>query len=256
LKEGNVIEFFDKDKHDEDAQVVLRAHIIDRIETQGGRLVRFEKSQEHMSLDEALHLVGSIPLPPYIQNYQGDTELYQTVYAMDDEHSAAAPTAGLHFTDELIEKLKAQGIKFASVELEVGIDTFRIISEENAEDHQMHTERYHVSQELVDLIEETKAAGKRVIAVGTTSVRSLESAWDSEQGRLVAKENATTDLYLMPGSSFHVVDALITNFHVPKSSLMILVSAFADRDQIMKAYETAKQEHYRFLSFGDAMFII
>lgn len=198
---------------------------------------------------------------------------------MHEEHSAAAPTAGLHFTPALIGRLASMGVAMAFVELEVGIDTFRLVEEDDPTQHVMHTERYHVPQEVVDLIHATKASGHRVIAVGTTSVRSLESAFDPEapasdppmvaryfeeapdsaavtgSGDLVAKENATTNLYLMPGSTFHVVDAMITNFHVPRSTLMMLVSAFASRDQIMGAYHQAIDLGYRMLSFGDAMLI-
>ena len=194
----------------------------------------------------------------------------QTVYSKV-LGSAAAPTAGLHFTPELIERIQAKGVKWATVELEVGIDTFRLVTEDDPTQHVMHTERYHVPQEVVDAVHATKAAGHRVIAVGTTSVRSLESAWEGgeegdacgvsalrfpeEPGDIVARENATTNLYLMPGSTYHVVDAMITNFHVPRSTLMMLVSAFATREEIMAAYQAAIDEKYRFLSFGDAMFI-
>ena len=256
LKPGAVIEFREGGAlAPESSPIVLTGEIIDFVEdSRGGRLVRFAPA-EGLTLDEAIHRAGHVPLPPYITSYKGDPEKYQTVYAMREEHSAAAPTAGLHFTPELIARLQEMGVGWATVELEVGIDTFRLVTEENAEDHVIHTERYHVSQEVVDRIVETKAAGGRVIAVGTTSVRSLESAWDADAGRMVARENATTNLFLMPGSQFHVVDAMITNFHVPKSTLMMLVSAFATREQIMDAYASAMGERYRFLSFGDAMFI-
>lgn len=206
------------------------------------------------SLDEALHAVGNTPLPPYIKNYAGDKELYQTVYSRR-ESSAAAPTAGLHFTPGLIERLRAQGVGWETVELEVGLDTFRVVDEENAEDHAMHTEFYTVPERTVQAIEHTKRAGGRVIAVGTTSVRSLESAWCEEVGRIQPCDRSATSLFLLPGSSFHVVDAIITNFHIPRSTLMMLVSAFAGRENIMRAYSHAIDERYRFLSFGDAMFI-
>ena len=226
-----------------------------------------------------MHKAGHVPLPPYITQYEGDPEKYQTVYAMHEEHSAAAPTAGLHFTPELIERLEKQGIGWKTVELEVGIDTFRLVEEDDPTKHVMHTERYHVPQDVVDAVHATKAAGHRVIAVGTTSVRSLESAWEADapvsnppvtarrfedaqdsakvtgKGDIVERKNATTNLYLMPGSTYHVVDALITNFHVPRSTLMMLVSAFATRDQIMDAYQDAIDHRFRMLSFGDAMFI-
>ena len=260
--------------------VVLCGEIVDFVEgSKGGRLVRFE-APGTQTLDEAIHAAGHVPLPPYITDYEGDPEKYQTVYAMQDEHSAAAPTAGLHFTPELIEDIKTHGITWESVELEVGIDTFRLVEEDDPTQHVIHTERYHVSQEVIDAIRTTKAEGHRVIAIGTTSVRSLESAWDGDAcasnpaitaryfedasgsaritktGDLVARENATTNLYLMPGSTFHVVDPMVTNFHVPRSTLMMLVSAFASRESIMSAYDAAIKERYRFLSFGDAMLIV
>ena len=210
------------------------------------------------SLDEALHAVGHTPLPPYIKNYAGDEELYQTVYSRR-ESSAAAPTAGLHFTPELIERLKAKGVRWETVDLEVGLDTFRIVDEDDPTKHKMHTEYYTVPQKTVDAINETHAAGGRVIAVGTTSTRSLESAWDASanggKGAITARNRDTTSLYLLPGSTFHVIDGLITNFHVPKSTLMMLVSAFSSRENIMNAYHHAIENRYRMLSFGDAMFI-
>ena len=240
----------------EDAQgtVVLSAEVIDWATnaTRGERIVRLTTTEP--SLDKALHAVGHTPLPPYIKDYTGDEELYQTVYSKR-ESSAAAPTAGLHFTPELIEKLKAKGAGWETVELEVGLDTFRIVDEDDPEAHQMHTEFYTVPNRTVEAIERTKAAGGRVIAVGTTSVRSLESAWDAEAGRVLPRERAATSLYLLPGSEFHVVDALVTNFHVPRSTLMMLVSAFSSRDNVMAAYEHAVAERYRFFSFGDAMLI-
>ena len=263
-----------------ESPVVLTAEVLDFVEdSRGGRLVRFEPV-EGLTLDEAIHRAGHVPLPPYITSYEGDPEKYQTVYAMSEEHSAAAPTAGLHFTPELIERLRAQGIGWEEVELEVGIDTFRLVEEDDPTQHVMHTERYHVPQRVVDAVHATKAAGHRVVAIGTTSVRSLESAYDPaapawklpvvargfEQaadsaavtgvGDIVVRENATTNLYLMPGSSFHVVDAMVTNFHVPRSTLMMLVSAFATREQIMGAYQQAIEQRYRFFSFGDAMLIL
>lgn len=233
--------------------VVLSAEVIDWVEgaQKGERLVRLSTALP--SLDEALHAVGHTPLPPYIKNYAGDEELYQTVYS-HEERSAAAPTAGLHFTPELIEDIKAKGIGWETVHLEVGLDTFRIVEEDNPRDHQIHTERYTVPQRTVDAIKHTKEQGGRVIAVGTTSVRSLESAWDAEQG-LIARDREATSLYILPGYEFKVVDALITNFHVPRSTLMMLVSAFSTRDNIMKAYRHAIKRKYRMLSFGDAMFI-
>ena len=191
--------------------------------------------------------------------------MYQTVYSKN-ETSAAAPTAGLHFTPELIQAVQDKGALWKTVELQVGIDTFRIVEEEDPTDHAMHTETYSVPQDVVDACNAAHAAGKRVIAVGTTSVRSLESDWEAEKteqkpvpcskGKLIARENAKTSLFLTPGSEFHVVDAIITNFHVPRSTLMMLVSAFSSRDKLMHAYEHALANNYRFLSFGDAMAII
>lgn len=233
--------------------IVLSAEIIDWVEgaQKGERLVHLATTLP--SLDEALHAVGHTPLPPYIKNYAGDEELYQTVYS-HEERSAAAPTAGLHFTPELIERIKSKGIGWETVHLEVGLDTFRIVEEDNPHDHQIHTERYTVPQRTVDAIKRTKDQGGRVIAVGTTSVRSLESAWDTDRG-LIARDREATSLYILPGYEFKVVDGLITNFHVPRSTLMMLVSAFSTRENIMKAYRHAIKRKYRMLSFGDAMFI-
>ena len=249
LKPGAVIEYRAGGLHaPESSPVVLTGEVADFVEdSKGGRLVRFEPkgtdpaTGEPRTLDDAIHVAGHVPLPPYITRYEGDPEKYQTVYAMREEHSAAAPTAGLHFTPELIERLKGKGVGWATVELEVGIDTFRLVEEDDPTQHVMHTERYHVPAEVVEAVHATKAAGHRVVAVGTTAVRSLESAFDPEapaaeppmvargfagrpdsadtlgRGDVVVRENATTQLYLMPGSTYHVVDALITNFHVPRS---------------------------------------
>lgn len=281
LKPGAVIEYRAGGLHaPEGAEVVLTGEVLDFVDgSKGGRLVRFSPAGDR-TLDEAMHAVGHVPLPPYITDYEGDPEKYQTVYAMDEEHSAAAPTAGLHFTPALIERLAAKGVEMCFVELEVGIDTFRLVEEDDPTDHVMHTERYHVPAEVVEKVKAVKSAGHRVVAVGTTSVRSLESAFDPEApvasppmtalgfegaadsaavtgtGDLVERRDATTSLFLMPGSTFHVVDAMVTNFHVPRSTLMMLVSAFASRDQIMAAYGQAVEERYRMLSFGDAMLIV
>ncbi len=257
LKQGALIEYRAGGLHaPESAPIVLTGEVVDFVEgSRGGRLVRFAP-QGGRTLDEAIHAVGNVPLPPYITDYKGDPEKYQTVYAMEEEHSAAAPTAGLHFTPQLLTQLKEQGVAWAEVELEVGIDTFRLIEEDDPTQHVIHTERYHVGSEVVEAVRATHEAGHRVVAVGTTSVRSLESAWDAAAGRMVPRENATTNLFLMPGSEFHVVDAMITNFHVPRSTLMMLVSAFATREQIMDAYASAIEQRYRMLSFGDAMLIL
>ena len=180
--------------------------------------------------------------------------MYQTVYS-HDEKSAAAPTAGLHFTPELIERLREKGVEWKTVELEVGLDTFRIVDEDDPEKHAIHTELYTVNQDVVDACDAAHERGNRVIAVGTTSVRSLESAYDRELGCLRARDHEATSLYILPGYEFGVVDALITNFHVPRSTLMMLVSAFSTRENIMAAYKHAIENDYRMLSFGDAMFI-
>ena len=237
-----------------DGSVALSAEIIDWAadEQKGGRIARL--TTQMPSLDEALHAVGHTPLPPYIKDYAGDEELYQTVYSRR-ESSAAAPTAGLHFTPELIAELQNHGVLWETVELEVGLDTFRVVDEDNPADHIMHTEFYTVPQRTVNAIRKTKERGHRVIAVGTTSMRSLESAWDAEAGELRARDREQTSLFILPGYEFKVVDALITNFHVPRSTLMMLVSAFSSRDHIMNAYEHAIAERYRLLSFGDAMYI-
>lgn len=249
LKPGAVIDFVDGA-----GAVALSAEIVDWSETEGKgeRVARL--TTDRASLDEALHAVGHTPLPPYIKNYTGDEELYQTVYSRE-ETSAAAPTAGLHFTEDLIDTVKSMGVGWKTVELQVGLDTFRIVDEDDPVKHQMHTETYSVPQDTVDAINATHAKGHRVFAVGTTSVRSLESAWDAQAGCLKARDHATTNLFLLPGSTFHVVDCLITNFHVPRSTLMMLVSAFSSRDHIMHAYQHAIEEKYRMLSFGDAMLI-
>lgn len=255
LKPGNgaIVDFCD-----EAEDVILSAEIVDWARNikgtqKGERIAKLTTTLP--SLDEAFHEIGKTPLPPYIHDYTGDEEMYQTVYARH-EASAAAPTAGLHFTPELIKQCKNKGIGWETVDLEVGLDTFRIVEEDDPTKHAMHTETFSVPQKTVDAILATKQAGKRVIAVGTTSVRSLESLWKLTDGNLHELSRAKTDLYLMPGSEFNIVDALVTNFHVPKSTLMMLVSAFASRDQIMQAYSHAIDEKYRMLSFGDAMCII
>ena len=253
LKPGAVVEFTAAD--DPEGEPVLEVQVLDWVEggSPGERLIEVRALEG--TLDEAVHAVGRAPLPPYIRGYQGDPEMYQTVYARR-ESSAAAPTAGLHFTDELLARIREKGVGLATVELEIGLDTFRIVDEENAEDHKMHTETIHVPRATVDAIEATHAAGGRVVAVGTTSMRSLESAWDPELGRIRPREGEPTDLFILPGYTFHVVDALVTNFHVPRSTLLMLVSAFSSRDNIMGAYQEAIAEGYRMLSFGDAMLII
>lgn len=247
---GAVVDFTD-----DAGNVALSAEIVDWAENaqKGERVAHLFTTLP--SLDEALHAVGKTPLPPYIKGYAGDMEMYQTVYS-HRESSAAAPTAGLHFTPELIERLRDAGIGWETVDLEVGLDTFRIVDEDDPEDHVIHTEFYTVPQTTVDAIKKTKESGGRVIAVGTTSVRSLESAWDAQAGALTPRQREATSLYILPGYEFKVVDGLVTNFHVPKSTLMMLVSAFSSREKIMAAYQHAIAKRYRMLSFGDAMLII
>ena len=203
--------------------------------------------------NEILDKIGLMPLPPYIHETLKDKDRYQTVYAKYNG-SAAAPTAGLHFTDELLEKLENKGIKIANVTLHVGIGTFRPVKEENIEDHKMHTEHFYIKKEDVEKINETKKSGKRVIAIGTTSCRVLETIADENTG-LVKETEEDTSIYIYPGYKFKCIDGLITNFHLPKSTLLMLVSAFADREFILDAYKEAVNNKYKFFSFGDAMFI-
>jgi S-adenosylmethionine:tRNA ribosyltransferase-isomerase len=197
--------------------------------------------------------VGHVPLPPYIHEKLTDPERYQTVYAREPG-SAAAPTAGLHFTARLMDELQAKGVKIAYVTLHVGLDTFAPVTEESPEKHKIHTEWCELSQETADAINQTKESGGRVIAVGTTSVRTLESAADGQNG--ILSYNGPTSIYILPGYKFKIVDAMITNFHLPKSTLIMLVSAFAGREKILETYQTAIREGYRFYSFGDAMLIL
>jgi S-adenosylmethionine:tRNA ribosyltransferase-isomerase len=204
--------------------------------------------------------VGNVPLPPYIHEKLSDPERYQTVYAREPG-SAAAPTAGLHFTSRLLEELQVKGVKIAYVTLHVGLDTFAPVTEDNPEEHIIHTEWCELSQETADLINQTKQAGGRVIAVGTTSVRTLESAANLHAEPQVSNYQLSTflgptSLYILPGYQFKVVDVMITNFHLPKSTLVMLVSAFARREKILETYETAIREGYHFYSFGDAMIIL
>lgn len=213
----------------------------------GNRTVKFYCDNFRKELDR----IGETPLPPYITEKQDDYSKYQTVYAKYDG-SVAAPTAGLHFTEELLDTLRAKGVKVCFVTLHVGLGTFSPVREENIEDHKMHTEFFILPEETARIINETKAAGGRITAVGTTCCRVLESV-----GReMPLKETAgETSIFIYPGFEFHVIDRLITNFHLPESTLIMLVSAFAGRDKIMNAYEIAVREKYRFFSFGDAMFI-
>ena len=215
----------------------------------GNRLVKF--FYEGIFL-EVLDRLGKMPLPPYIKEELQDRERYQTVYSKVNG-SAAAPTAGLHFTTELLEQIKAKGIKIAHVTLHVGLGTFRPVKEENILDHHMHSEFCIIEQDAADMINETKAAGGRVVSVGTTSTRTLESMSDDDG--TVHAGSKWTDIFIYPGYKFKVIDALITNFHLPESTLLMLVSALYDREHILEAYKVAVEEKYRFFSFGDAMLI-
>jgi S-adenosylmethionine:tRNA ribosyltransferase-isomerase len=212
------------------------------------RLIRFE-----VPIEPYFPKVGNVPLPPYIHEKLNDPERYQTVYAREPG-SAAAPTAGLHFTPRLLEELQSKGVKIAYVTLHVGLDTFAPVTEENPEEHKIHTEWCELTQQTADAINQTRQAGGRVIAVGTTTVRTLESAANGRES--IAAYLGPTSLYILPGYQFKVVDAMITNFHLPRSTLIMLVSAFAGREPILQTYEIAKREGYRFYSFGDAMLIL
>ena len=226
----------------------LTGEVVGEVEG-GNRLVRF--AYEGIFL-EVLERLGRMPLPPYIKAELQDRERYQTVYSRVSG-SAAAPTAGLHFTKELMDEVQAMGVNIGYVTLHVGLGTFRPVKEEEITDHDMHSEYCVISQETADLINRTKAAGGRVICVGTTSCRTIES-WAGEDGRMEAKAG-WTNIFIYPGYRFKVLDALITNFHLPESTLIMLVSALAGRENVLAAYEEAVREQYRFFSFGDAMFI-
>ena len=228
---------------------ILKATILD-ILPGGTRRVQF---QYEGIFNEILDKIGLMPLPPYIHESLKDNNRYQTVYAKYDG-SAAAPTAGLHFTSELLKKLEEKGVKIANVTLHVGIGTFRPVKEENIEEHQMHTEHYYIKEEDAKKINETKQNGGRVIAVGTTSCRTLETIADEKTG-MVKPCEGDTGIYIYPGYEFKCIDGLITNFHLPKSTLVMLVSAFAGREFILNSYNEAVKEKYRFFSFGDAMYI-
>ncbi len=227
---------------------LLRAEILETVE-EGNRLIRF--SYEGI-WEEMLDRLGEMPLPPYITHRLQDKNRYQTVYAKY-EGSAAAPTAGLHFTSELLERIEAGGVETAYVTLHVGLGTFRPVKEDNILDHHMHSEYYQVSKEAADKINAAKSRGGRVICVGTTSCRTVESAAD-EYG-MVQPGSGNTEIFIYPGYRFRVLDALITNFHLPESTLVMLVSALAGRENVLRAYEEAIRERYRFFSFGDAMLV-
>jgi S-adenosylmethionine:tRNA ribosyltransferase-isomerase len=217
------------------------------------RLVRFAEP-----IEPHLPNAGHVPLPPYIHTTLADPERYQTVYA-HEPGSAAAPTAGLHFTPRLLDELLAQGVKVASVTLHVGLDTFAPVTEEDPLEHRIHTEWCQVSDEAVAMVNQARSSGGRIVAVGTTSVRSLETAAHSSTAghpSTITAFTGATNLYILPGYQFRLVDAMLTNFHLPRSTLIMLVSAFAGRERILHAYEIAKREKYRFYSFGDAMLIL
>lgn len=228
---------------------LLTGEVVDVVE-EGNRLIQFRYEGV---FEEILDQLGQMPLPPYITHQLKDKNRYQTVYAKYDG-SAAAPTAGLHFTPELLEKIREKGVQVAEVTLHVGLGTFRPVKVEDVTEHHMHSEFYVVEEEQAKLINDTKKAGGRVISVGTTSCRTLESA--STEDGMVHPGSGWTDIFIYPGYQFKVINALITNFHLPESTLLMLVSALAGKDHIMAAYQEAVKERYRFFSFGDAMFII
>ena len=233
---------------------LLRGEVIDIIE-EGNRLVRFSYDG---IFEEVLDRLGEMPLPPYITHKLADKNRYQTVYAKY-EGSAAAPTAGLHFTKELLKEVEAMGVRIAQVTLHVGLGTFRPVKVDNILDHHMHSELYEINKEACDIINETKKKGGRVISVGTTSTRTLESAADKRidgEKEILLPGSGNTQIFIYPGYEFKVIDGLITNFHLPESTLIMLVSAFAGREHVLSAYEEAVKERYRFFSFGDAMLIL
>lgn len=236
-KVGTVINF---------GEGLLRGEVVEN--TSAGRKVTFYFDG---IFEEILDQLGMMPLPPYIHEQLEDKNRYQTVYAKVDG-SAAAPTAGLHFTESLMDALRAKGVQIEEVLLHVGLGTFKPVDEENIEDHEMHTEFYDISEETAARINQAKDEGRRIISVGTTSTRAMESA--AKEGRLVAG-NGWTNIFIFPGYEWQIIDGLITNFHLPKSTLMMLVSALSKREFILNAYREAVKEEYRFFSFGDAMFI-
>ncbi len=231
---------------------ILRAEVAEVL-PDGNRIVRFEYDTEaYKSIYEVLDKIGNMPLPPYITKKLENKSDYQTVYAKE-EGSAAAPTAGLHFTDELLARIKEKGVGYGEVTLHVGLGTFRPVKAEKLADHEMHGEYFHIEREVADEINRRRAAGGRIIAVGTTSCRVLESV--ATDDGIVHAISGETGIFIYPGYKFKAIDALITNFHLPESTLIMLVSALAGKDFVMNAYETAVKESYRFFSFGDAMFI-
>ena len=253
IRAGTRIEIGNKEQGDKRASPASRpspsitAEVISETEA-GGRLLRFDRAIEPL-LDD----LGITPLPPYIHEPLSDAERYQTIYARV-RGSVAAPTAGLHFTPELIDEIGRKGIEFAFVILHIGLDTFRPIKEEQVEDHRIHTEYCQLPAEVADQLNCARAEGRRIIAVGTTSVRVLETA--ARAGKQIAPYSGWTDLFIYPGYPFRAVDVLITNFHLPRSTLLLLVAAFAGKDTMDRAYQEAIREEYRFYSFGDCMLIL
>jgi S-adenosylmethionine:tRNA ribosyltransferase-isomerase len=253
LREGQRLSFGDGN---------LTAEIIGRTPS-GERLLRLTAREG--TIEGTLARIGETPLPPYIHEKLADGERYQTVYA-HDPGSAAAPTAGLHFTPELLASVQARGVRLAFITLHIGLDTFRPVGEERLAEHKMHSEAVSVDVATADLVNSARASGKRVVAIGTTTVRALEAAaqradslrerGELRDGDVVAPMEGRTDLFIQPGYRFRAVDALVTNFHLPRSTLLVLVSAFASRELILRAYEQAVRERYRFYSFGDAMLIL
>ena len=227
----------------------LTATVTEELE-HGGRIVRFDYQGIFL---EVLESLGEMPLPPYIHEKLEDRERYQTVYAKENG-SAAAPTAGLHFTEELLDKIATKGVKLVYLTLHVGLGTFRPVSVDNLEEHEMHSEFYSLSEEAAETLRQVKASGHRIIAVGTTSIRTLETIGSKFEGQIQA-DSGWTNIFIKPGYQWKIVDAFSTNFHLPKSTLVMLVSAFAGRQLTLQAYEHAITERYRFFSFGDAMFI-
>ncbi len=227
----------------------LYCDVIENQEEIGGRIIRFNVASG--TLEEELDRIGEVPLPPYIHEKLEDDEEYQTIYSKI-KGSSAAPTAGLHFTEELMQKIRDKGLQIEEVTLQVGLGTFRPVSEENALEHQMHSEEIVVSAEVAERLNKAKAEGKRIIAVGTTTVRTLESAADKEGHIEPCKKE--TNIFIYPGVKLKFVDALITNFHLPESTLIMLVSAFIGREKTLELYNTAVKEKYRFFSFGDCCF--
>lgn len=240
MKIGTEVEFGDG---------ILKGKVLDILED-GTRKIEFYYSG---IFEEILDQLGQMPLPPYIKEKLEDKDRYQTVYAKETG-SAAAPTAGLHFTKELLEKIKEKGASIAYITLHVGLGTFRPVSVEDVTEHKMHSEYYSLEEENLRIIEEAKKKGGQIIAVGTTTIRTLETIGEKFNGRLKA-DSGWTDIFIYPGFEFKIADSLITNFHLPKSTLMMLVSAFSSKENIMNAYEEAKEKEYMFFSFGDGMFI-